>query len=63
MKDETGGIAIQEFVGLKQKMYLFLVVNSEHKEAIGVNINAVATIGYNEYTAVLLNNKCIMNRI
>ena len=48
MKDETGGIAIQEFVGLKQKMYLFLVVNSEHKEAIGVNINAVATISYNE---------------
>ena len=48
MKDETGGIAIQEFVGLKRKMYLFLVVNSEHKEAIGVNINAVATISYNE---------------
>ena len=63
MKDETGGIVIQEFVGLKQKMYLFLVVNSEHKEAIGVNINAVATISYNEYTDVLLNNKCKMNRI
>ena len=25
MKDETGGFAIEEFVGLKAKIYLFLV--------------------------------------
>ena len=31
-KDETGGVAIEEFVGLKPKMYSFLVYNSEHKK-------------------------------
>ena len=66
MKDETGGIAIKKFVELKLKMYSFLVVNnSEHKKAIGVNRNVVATISHNEYKDVLLNNKCLrhsMNR-
>ena len=34
MKDETGGVAIEEFVGLKPKMYSFLVDdNSEHNKA------------------------------
>ena len=33
MKDETGGVGIEEFVGLKPKMYLFLVDdNSEHNK-------------------------------
>ena len=32
MKDETGGIAIEEFVGLKPKMYLFLVDKSKHNK-------------------------------
>ena len=33
MKDETAGIAIEEFVGLKTKMYSYLVNdNSEHKK-------------------------------
>ena len=33
MKDETAGIAIEEFVGLKPKMYSYLVNdNSEHKK-------------------------------
>ena len=33
MKDETGGVANQEFVGLKPKMYSFLVDdNKEHKK-------------------------------
>ena len=34
MKDETGGVAIEKFVGLKPKMYSFLVDdNSKHKKA------------------------------
>ena len=33
MKDETGSVATEEFVGLKWKMYIFLVDNSEHKKA------------------------------
>ena len=31
MTDETGGIVIEEFVGLMQKIYSFLVDNDEHK--------------------------------
>ena len=57
MKDETIGGAIEEFVGLKPKMYSFLVDNSEHIKANGMNRNVVATINHNEYKDVLLNNK------
>ena len=67
MKDETGDVAIEEFVGLKTKMHLFLVDNNrEYKRAKGVNRNVVATITHNEYKNVLLNNislRHLMNRI
>ena len=60
MKDETGGVATEEFGGLKPKMYLFLVGdNSEHKKTKDVSKNAVATISHNEYKDHLLNNKRI----
>ena len=37
-KNENGGAAIKEFVGLKPKMYLFLVDdNSKSKKTKGVN--------------------------
>ena len=37
MKDESGGAAIEEFVGLKAKMYSLLVDdNNEYKKAKGV---------------------------
>ena len=39
MKDETGGTASEELVGLKPKMYSFLVDNTEHKKAKRVNKN------------------------
>ena len=32
MKDETGGVAIEEIFGLKLKMHSFLVDNNEHKK-------------------------------
>ena len=66
MKDETGGVAIEEYDGLKPKMYSFFVDNSEHKKAKCMNKNVAATISHNEYKDVLLNNKCLrhsMNRI
>ena len=67
MKDETAGAAIEEFVGLKPKMYSYLVDNnSGHKKEKGVNRNVVATITHNQYKDVLLNKKCLrhsMNRI
>ena len=60
MKDETGGVATEEFGGLKPKMYLFLVGdNKEHKKTKDVNKNVVATISHNEYKDHLLNNKRI----
>ena len=59
MKDETGGVAIKEFVGLKPKMYSFLVDNNNHKKVKGVNENVVQTIPHNEYKGILLNKKCL----
>ena len=60
-------VSVKELVGLKQKMYLFLVDFSvEHKKAKGANKNAAATISHNKYKNVLLNKKCLrhsMNRI
>ena len=43
MKDETGGVAIEEFVGLKYRMYSFLVANNEHKKTKELNKNVIAT--------------------
>ena len=60
MKDEITGVAIEEFVGLKPRMYSYLVDdNSEHKQAKKVNKNIVATISHNKYKDVLLNKKCL----
>ena len=59
MKDETGRVAIEEFVWLKPNMYSFLVDNREHKKAKGGNKNVVAIMSHNEYKDVLLNNEFI----
>ena len=67
MKDETGGVAIEEFVRLKPKMYSLLGNDSsEHKKGKGVIKNVVVRIGHSKCRDVLLNNKCLMyllNRI
>ena len=66
MKDETGSVTIEEFVGLKPKMYSFLVNNTENKKEKFVNRNSDSATGLNEYKDELLNNKFIrhlMNRI
>ena len=59
MKDETGSVAIEEFVRLEPKMYSFLVDNSEHKKSEGVKRKVFAIISQNDYKDVLLNNRCI----
>ena len=60
MKDEKAGVGIKELVGLKPKMCSFLVDDSsELKKTKDVNKNVVATVSYNEYKDVLLNNKCL----
>ena len=59
MKEETGGVKIEEFLGLKPKVYSFLVEdNSQHKKARGANRDVVATKSHNKYKDILLNNKC-----
>ena len=64
IKDETAGVAIEEFVGLKSKVYSYLVDdNSKHKRARSVNRNVVATISHNEYKDVLLNKKCLRHSV
>ena len=64
MKDETAGVAIEEFVWLKPKMYWYLVDNNrENKKAKGVNKNVVVTISHNEYKDVLLNKKCLRHSV
>ena len=56
MKDETTDVVIEEFVGLKSKVYSYLVDdNREHKKTKGINKNVVATVSHNEYKDVLLN--------
>ena len=45
MQDEMVGVAVEEFVRLKSKMYSILVIESkECKKAKGVNKNVVAKI-------------------
>ena len=61
MKDETRGVAIEVFVELKPKIYLFFIDDtSEQEKANGLNKKVVTTITPNEYKDVLLNNKCLM---
>ena len=66
MKNETACATIEELVGLKSKMYSFLVDNnSQHEKAYGVNKKDVATKVHNEYGDVSWNNNMrhSMNRI
>ena len=55
---QAGCIAIEDLVGLKTKMDLFLVEDSEHIKVNGVNENAVAKICHSKCKDVLLNKKC-----
>ena len=48
--DEMGGVAIEEFVELKPKIFSILItISSEYKKAKGVNRNVVPEIGHNNY--------------
>ena len=46
MKGETGGVAIEEYLGLKPKMYSFLVDNSKYKKTKDVNKDFIAIISH-----------------
>lgn len=54
MKDETGGVELAEFRGLRKNMDLFLVDdNSQHKTTKGENRSAVAKISHIEYKRIV----------
>ena len=43
MKDETNGIEITEFVGLRSKLYAFKVEEDEHKKCKGIKKSVMST--------------------
>ena len=67
MKDILGGVAVEEFDGLKPKMNSFLVDNNrKQQKAKDLNENVVARIIQGKYKDLLLNYKFLkhsMNKI
>ena len=60
MKDETSGVVIGEFIGLKTNVYSFLInENSENKKAKSVNKNNVEKKTHDEYKDVFFRRKCL----
>ena len=60
MKDEYGGVIIDEFIGLKSKMYSIKKIDGgESSTAKGVNI----TTEFNEFKNILFNKKIISHKI
>ena len=60
MKDEFGGIIVDEFDGLKSKMYSIIKIDGkESNTAKGVNI----ATEFNEFKDVLLNKKIIRHKM
>ena len=60
MKDEYGGVIIDQFVGLKSKMYSIRKINGrESSTAKGVNI----ATEFNEFKDVFFNKKIIIHKM
>ena len=60
MKDEFNGVKIDEFVGLKSKMYLLIAENDlEVNKAKGVN----SKLRHNEYVDVLFGKKVVRHKM
>ena len=57
MKDETYGVLLKHFVGLKSKMYIFITeYNKQSKKAKSINKNDVnEKLKYENYKTVLFN--------
>ena len=55
MKDKTADFSIEEFVGLKPRLYSSSVNDSsEYKKAKGVNKNVITTISLNKFNYAFL---------
>ena len=64
MKDEFKGKIINEFVGLKSKMYSLIAVDGrEVKKANGINKDVVKSIRHKEFVDVLFNTKIMRHNM
>ena len=59
MKDEFNGNKIDEFVGLKSKMYSLISNNMEMDKAKGINLK----LKYKEYVNFLFNKKILRHKM
>jgi hypothetical protein len=57
MKDETAGVAIEEFVGLRPKMYSLMYGSHEKKTAKGITRACQRRIKHEDYKQCLFNKK------
>ena len=61
MKDETAGVPVEEFVGLRPKMYSMKFDNQEKKTAKGISKHVIKqTLRHNSYRECLLNQTTTM---
>ena len=60
MKDECGGKIVEEFVGLRSKMYSLIYNGIEKKTAKGVKRCEIKRLRHANYRDCLLNNQLIM---
>ena len=61
MKDETAGVPLEEFVGLRPKMYRMKFGNQEKKTAKGISKHVVKqTLRYHAYRECLFNQTTTM---
>ena len=59
MKDEFNGVEIDEFVGLKSKLYSLISGNCEVNKAKGVNLK----LRHQEYVNVLFSKKIVRRKM
>lgn len=63
MKDETKGVPVAEFVGLRSKMYSFINDGGIVEKKKAKWINVVKKIKHVEYRDVLSGKKCVRYEI
>ena len=63
-KDELAGVSIQEFVGLRSKMYSLKIGNREIKRCKGMKRSVVSKdITFNNYKTTLENNSELLHKM
>jgi hypothetical protein len=55
-KDETNGVPISEYVGLRSKMYAFVAGGKQSMKAKGVSKTAIKTSNFDEYKSCLFDH-------